>query len=73
MVLYVAGQGVLIPNYILYKDVKGGAAYFVPQGTEIETYRKVRPACLCPSTQGLHKGCIIGRSKGSLVYETELL
>lgn len=35
-------QGVLVPNYILYKDVKESAAYSVPQGTEIEIYRKVK-------------------------------
>ncbi|CAL8466541.1 g6077 [Coccomyxa elongata] len=50
-------QGVLIPNYILYKDVKGGAAYSVPQGTEIETYRKAVeeiPNLDSPELFGLH-------------------
>lgn len=42
----VAVQGVLIPNYVLYKDAKDGAAYSVPQGTEVEIYRKVGATCL---------------------------
>ena len=36
-----APQAVLAPNYLLYKDLKDGAAFTVPQGTEIEVYRKV--------------------------------
>lgn len=35
-------QGVLSPNYELYRDVKGNVAYTVPQSTEIEVFRKVR-------------------------------
>ena len=34
-------QAVLAPSYLLYKDPKDGAAYTVPQGTELEVYRKV--------------------------------
>lgn len=35
-------QGALLPNYVLHKDIKEGVSYTVPQGTEIEIYRKVR-------------------------------
>jgi hypothetical protein len=34
-------QPVLAPNYILHKDAREGVAYNVPQGLEIEVYRKV--------------------------------
>ena len=34
-------QPVLGPNYILHKDAREGVAYIVPQGMEIEVYRKV--------------------------------
>ncbi len=34
-------QGVLLPKYVLYKDPKESVSYTVPQGTEIEIYRKV--------------------------------
>jgi hypothetical protein len=35
-------QGVLAPNYVLYRDSKGNVSYSVPHGTEIEVFRKVR-------------------------------
>lgn len=35
-------QGVLAPEYELYRDARGGAAYAVPQGSEIEVFRKAR-------------------------------
>ena len=34
-------QPVLVPNYIMHKDAREGVAYNVPQGLEIEVYRKV--------------------------------
>lgn len=34
-------QPVLGPNYILHKDAREGVAYIMPQGSEIEVYRKV--------------------------------
>lgn len=40
---WVPLQAVLAPNYVLYKDAKEGSAYTVPQGSEIDMYRKVRP------------------------------
>ena len=49
----------LIPNYLLYKDAKDGAAYSVPQGTEIEIYRKV-----CPAILTLGTGFSDGRNAG---------
>lgn len=34
-------QGALLPNNVLHKDIKENISYTVPQGTEIEIYRKV--------------------------------
>ena len=36
-------QGVLQPGFVLYKAEKGNAQYVIPEGTEIEAFRKVRP------------------------------
>ncbi len=36
-------QSNLLPNFAIYKDPKEGSAYTVPQGSEIDVYRKVRP------------------------------
>ena len=34
-------QSNLLPNFAIYKDTKEGATYTVPQGSEIDVYRKV--------------------------------
>ena len=39
-------QGVLAPQYTLYRAEKGPMCYQVPQGVEIEAFRKVRLAVL---------------------------
>ena len=45
-------QAVLQSGYVLYKSDKGSAQYTVPEGTEVEVYRKVRMLCtyIRPST-----------------------
>jgi hypothetical protein len=39
-------QGVLAPDYELYRDARGGASYAVPQGSEVEVFRKARAGCM---------------------------
>ncbi|KAK9794950.1 hypothetical protein WJX73_010224 [Symbiochloris irregularis] len=50
-------QAVLQPKYVLYKSDKGNAQYDVPEGTEIEVFRKAiedMPAEESPEVFGLH-------------------
>ena len=45
MLYRLPAQGVLAPEYELYREAKGGVVYKVPQGSEIELFRKVgRPS-----------------------------
>lgn len=50
-------QAVLNPGYELYKDERAKVSYSVPQGTEIETYRRAveeLPGQENPAAFGLH-------------------
>ena len=51
-------QGVLSPQYELYKEHQNGVSYKIPDGTELDIYQKVRPSptALVP----LH--CVPGRT-----------
>ena len=40
MKAFHALQGSLAPSYQLYKDAKSNVAYTVPQGSDIEAFRK---------------------------------
>lgn len=44
-------QGVLQQAYVLYKADKGNAQYVIPEGTEIEVFRKVcRSSCFAQAS-----------------------
>jgi dynein heavy chain len=50
-------QGVMAPNYELYKDERTKASYTIPFGTEIEVYRKAieeLPGQESPGIFGMH-------------------
>lgn len=54
-------QGVLLPSYVLHKDAKDAVSYTVPQGTEIEVYRKVRHLSTRHDTITVHKVMVLYR------------